>query len=716
MKYLLTCILIFSAFSYTHAQQRACPPNIGFEEGSFNHWQCYAGLVDENGGVNVLPCPPDPNRHFVASNIYPPMVDPYGQFPINCPNGSGYSVQLGNSQTGRGAERISYTFQVPANQNEFSVIYHYAVVFQDPQHLSQEQPKFSVKLYDNTTGTTLSCGAFEYVASSNLPGFKQAGFSLVYYKPWSPVTLKLENCAGKSITLEFTTNDCTKGGHFGYAYIDVDENCLSPITGNVYCNGATEVKLVAPFGFSGYSWFNANFSTLLGTTNVLTISPPPPPGTKYALEVIPYVGYGCQDTLYTTIELSPEAFSFNLQSSIITCEGTRADLTDTSLKTGSSPNLSYYYYTDPDGLNYLGSPGYVDTAKTYFIKAVNATGCSEIKPITVIHAPAEIKIKDPPVACYPAIIDITDPAITAGSTPGFQFSYYTDWGLTPLLNPSTITKSGTYTIKATNAFCSIIKPINVEIRTLDNLQTYPQEECGIVDLTATEVTGITGYGYTFTYWKDANCTVPLPSPQSVKQDGTYYLKAKDGYNCTITRSVDVAIKALPDITVVNPAPVIAPTTASLVTTVTPVPGVALSYWKDQLATQPILNPDHITKTGVYYVKATNPNGCSIVKPITVVINPPPPPIFIVPNAFSPNKDGINDVLKASVKGDVTIKEFSIFNRWGQLVFQTRTLGKSWDGTFKGKELPNGTYYWVMEVWDNYYGNSVRQAGAVTVVR
>jgi hypothetical protein len=61
-------------------------------------------------------------------------VDPYGGFPVNCPNGSGRSIRLGNNRAGTEAEGASYEFTIRANKDVYSLIYHYAVVFQDPNH------------------------------------------------------------------------------------------------------------------------------------------------------------------------------------------------------------------------------------------------------------------------------------------------------------------------------------------------------------------------------------------------------------------------------------------------------------------------------------------------------------------------------------------------------------------------------------------------------
>jgi len=61
-------------------------------------------------------------------------IDPYGGFPVNCPNGSGHSIRLGNNSAGREAEGVSYDFTIPAGANTYNLIYNYAVVFPDPGH------------------------------------------------------------------------------------------------------------------------------------------------------------------------------------------------------------------------------------------------------------------------------------------------------------------------------------------------------------------------------------------------------------------------------------------------------------------------------------------------------------------------------------------------------------------------------------------------------
>ena len=66
----------------------------------------------------------------------------------------------------------------------------------------------------------------------------------------------------------------------------------------------------------------------------------------------------------------------------------------------------------------------------------------------------------------------------------------------------------------------------------------------------------------------------------------------------------------------------------------------------------------------------------------------------MPNAFTPNGDGKNDLFGPVSFGALTIKEFRIYNRWGELVHNGNV---GWDGTFKGKAQPVGTFIYYIQV-------------------
>ncbi len=87
----------------------------------------------------------------------------------------------------------------------------------------------------------------------------------------------------------------------------------------------------------------------------------------------------------------------------------------------------------------------------------------------------------------------------------------------------------------------------------------------------------------------------------------------------------------------------------------------------------------------------------------------------VPRVFSPNGDGTNDVLKPILVGIANFHYFSVYNRWGNLIFTTQDPNAGWDGRFKGVPQPVETYLWMAEGIDNK-GKRVIQKGMVSLVR
>ena len=190
------------------AGAQTCPPNIDFEKGNFDGWNCFVGVTQAVGDDNLITLSPSfgpiPERH----TMYGPdskEIDAYGGFPVLCPNGSGHSVRLGSTEAGGQAEGISYEFTIPQNQNTYTLTYYYAVVFQQPHHRVNEQPRMETKITNLTDNSVISCASFTFIAiGSSLPGFHVSNLSDsidVLYKEWSAVSVDLSGNAGKTIQL-----------------------------------------------------------------------------------------------------------------------------------------------------------------------------------------------------------------------------------------------------------------------------------------------------------------------------------------------------------------------------------------------------------------------------------------------------------------------------------------------------------------------------------
>jgi gliding motility-associated-like protein len=133
---------------------------------------------------------------------------------------------------------------------------------------------------------------------------------------------------------------------------------------------------------------------------------------------------------------------------------------------------------------------------------------------------------------------------------------------------------------------------------------------------------------------------------------------------------------------------------------------------DSTISNPVgLYPDSGTFT--YFVHIASEYGCSGYDTVTVsVVNQAE---FFVPNAFSPNGDGRNDIFRPVAVGYRSLRFFRVFNRWGQEVYHTTSLESGWDGTFANKQCDIGTYYWDISFTDRF-GKDGFLKGDVTLIR
>ncbi len=118
----------------------------------------------------------------------------------------------------------------------------------------------------------------------------------------------------------------------------------------------------------------------------------------------------------------------------------------------------------------------------------------------------------------------------------------------------------------------------------------------------------------------------------------------------------------------------------------------------------IINTSSYTNTSnpqSIFVKVTNPtDGCYAITTFQIATENCPP---IIPDAFSPNNDGINDLFIIGGLDTIFVNyQLRIYNRYGNIVYKGSNTTANWDGTYHHKKLPTGTYYYVLELHDNYY--------------
>ncbi|NJN33840.1 MAG: gliding motility-associated C-terminal domain-containing protein [Saprospiraceae bacterium] len=121
--------------------------------------------------------------------------------------------------------------------------------------------------------------------------------------------------------------------------------------------------------------------------------------------------------------------------------------------------------------------------------------------------------------------------------------------------------------------------------------------------------------------------------------------------------------------------------------------------KDSLCAEQIVKP---LRTTTYKATVIDSNNCRATGEVTVKVDRSRP-IFI-PNVFSPNGEGPNEVFYIHANRDIikTIRRFQIFDRWGELLFTRSGFlpddpREGWDGRFKGREVPTGVYVYFTEI-------------------
>lgn len=122
----------------------------------------------------------------------------------------------------------------------------------------------------------------------------------------------------------------------------------------------------------------------------------------------------------------------------------------------------------------------------------------------------------------------------------------------------------------------------------------------------------------------------------------------------------------------------------------------------------------IPASGIYSAIAQNADGCRDTANINIVITPATKVDIFVPNVFTPNNDGNNDLFKVY---STTLKsmEFMVYNQWGQLIYRTANINAGWDGTYKGKAQPATVYSYVLKAV--MVNNSIiNKKGSVTLLR
>ncbi|MBX2922244.1 MAG: gliding motility-associated C-terminal domain-containing protein [Chitinophagaceae bacterium] len=321
--------------------------------------------------------------------------------------------------------------------------------------------------------------------------------------------------------------------------------------------------------------------------------------------------------------------------------------------------------------------------------------------ITVKPSVINLVITNPDPVCAPQAVDITVPAITAGSTPGLTLTYHTtSTGGAVLANPNSISAATSlnkdYYIKGTNG-CQIgvVKPVRVVINKQPtvSISSPPGPVCKYSPVVLMAFSIDAG---TTTTWQNIG---PGPMVTVYPQETTTYTSVvtMPVTGCQRVVPVTVNVKEFSMSLAASPQPVIAGNP------VTFTPGSATSFtvtgWLPEnlfpsqiAATQTIAIQD---TTRTFSVIGRSEDGCLDTASVKVNMDVNTTDVF-VPNAFTPNNDGKNDIFKVYGSSIKNI-EMKIFDQWGRAIHETNNNSTGWDGNHNGKLQPAGTYMYVIKI-------------------
>lgn len=437
----------------------------------------------------------------------------------------------------------------------------------------------------------------------------------------------------------------------------------------------------------------------------------PDTGT-YIVTLVAEPGIQCSDTTTVIVAIYPGAdadFDF-----IPACPGEPSIFLDQS--EFAFGNTTSWRWSFGDGSRtHLPAPARsYATGGTYTVTLVvtSSLGCvdSSTRLITIPHAP-EIQLSAE-LACLDQPVLFSDSASVIGSSVSDWFWDFGD-GVTATGNPvgHIYDSTGIFTVQLTVTAlngCSSDTSFDVQIRPPVVAEVFPGDTICQGEALQLEASGGLFYQWsTAAGLSNASIYNPYAAPA---ENTTYMVIVSDG--CTSdTALVDVWVLpvpdalAWPDTTLLNGDGVTLQSSGGVSYLWSPVTGLS-----DPLSPNPEAYPQVST---TYTATVIGSNGCQSQASLFIEVLPRCKG-FVLPNAFTPNADGINDVFRARVLGDDELISLEVYNRWGQQVFASNDPHLGWDGTYMGREQALGVYiYTLRAVCD---GLSQILSGNITLLR
>ena len=445
---------------------------------------------------------------------------------------------------------------------------------------------------------------------------------------------------------------------------------------------------------------------------------------SYTVTLINCTPFGCCDTTKKTIKVYNALADFNLdklnicksESITFTIKDTTnvftwgwdfGDGTDYNL-TAQSPISHNYNYHPPGGTTNI--------SLTYYT-ADSACRYSVVKPINIYQVVADFDRNNETLLADTAHCFGTTDVFSNQSLNSSTASWNFGDGTTSAANsPShTYNGAGTYTISLSitdnvhNCKDTIMK--TMQIFPLPLLSLSGKDTC---QNKPTQLLVSGGITYTWSPAIELNNS-NIPNPVATLSATTLFsVTANDINGCVGTNTLLVTIQ--------EPPTPISWDTSIVIGQTTILPGYAgtgfsyswtpADYLSCTTCVVPVASP---TVEYIYSVKVSDAHGCfERVNTYTVYIEPKSS--LDVPTAFTPNGDGVNDLINVDGWGLKKLNYFRVFNRWGELIYETTDLKSGWDGIYKGVPQNMETYVYQAEVETYIDSAPIKKTGYFKLLR
>jgi gliding motility-associated-like protein len=418
------------------------------------------------------------------------------------------------------------------------------------------------------------------------------------------------------------------------------------------------------------------------------------------------------DALSCTVSINDtitQPDSINLSATQIndSCHAGANGSINLTMSGGSTP-YSFLWSDGNTNQNRTGLP-----AADYIVTVTDANTCSVDKSI-VISQPSALwaATSHTDILCWgghDGTITLSD----SGGTPPYTWL----WADGPSSQNRNALATGTYTVTVTDKLlctatstATIIQPDSIAITAV-----VVEPLCPSVDFSGWIAITVTGGTFPYQYQWSTGANSPTTTGLTI---GNFSVLVTDTHACTdnaaytLAYLYDYTIQANPSVTINLGG------SAVLGYTLTGNAGNYVNIWSPSVGLSCVDCPGPIAvpvRTTLYNITVQNDSGCSVSDTMTVYVIPEYN-IFI-PNAFTPNNSGNNDVFRIfGNTQSLTYLAVSIYDRLGERVFQSNDINFQWDGTFKGAKAPEGVYVYEMKlVFIDDHSEKLRK-GTITLLR